>query len=273
MNPLDTKNKPALSSETDPLHLWIKKTRGWLHRYFKYLLAVLILAFSAGGSALLYKYWKEHNNQQAEEKLYTLKKELRALEQKLGGSVLSESEDSKNFFQPVKKAKYNSEIKSLVQKYEALIKKQKNHPSAVISAIELAYFLYQYGRLKQAVNLLKAVQTKRADNLIGLLLSYQLALYFMDQGDYNLALSCLDLVLQSEKDRWIHPLALLEKAVIYEKQNNKLLAEKFYRELKENFPESRQAKQAEQYLNFLLVESRWNKEKADVPNKLKTSKE
>lgn len=244
--------------EKDPLHIFIQKATRWLQAYFQYILVVLCIAFFAGVGFLAYEYLQKQKNQKAENELYTIKKTLIDLEKKSGGNVFSDADNT--FFKKTVKSKYSAEIKNTIQKYQELIKKWQGTSAGILSAIELAHFLYQYEKSTQAVKLLKStLSSYKKDNLIRLLSSYQLGLYLMDQKDYNLALPYFDFVIQSEKGKWLRPEALLKKALIYEKQNKITEAKNIYRIVQTDYADSQTSQLATQYLNLMTVELKLKK--------------
>ena len=243
-------------SETDPLHLAIQKTTYWLHEYFKYILILLCLAFLAGAGFLIYNYQEKYINQKAENELYAVKKTLMDLEKGSGGNVLSASENT--FFKKLQKSKYSPEIENTVKQYQELIKKWKHTASGLLSAIELSHFLYQYDEKKeQAISLLQFVLDSYKGKSLGYLLaSYQLGLYFADQKKYNSAITYFDFIVQSKNNSWLRSEALLNKALIYEKQNKMAQAESIYKEIKISYADEQAGQLAAQYLNLMTLESK-----------------
>lgn len=251
---MSKKNSSTLS-ETDPLHLFIQKATQWLHEYFKYILVVLCLALLGGTGFLVYKYYEKHINQKAENELYAVKKTLMDLENDTGGNVFSNSENT--FFKKTTKSKYNPEMESTVKQYQELIKKWKHTSSGLLSAVELSHFLYQYDKQEQATGLLQSVlDSYKNKNLIYLLASYQLGLYLINQKKYDSALTYFDFIAQNKKSEWLRPKALLNQALIYEKQNNTARAENVYKDIQNNYTDDQAGQIATQYLNLMTLESK-----------------
>ena len=246
-------------SERDPLHIFIQKTTKWLHDYFKYILVVLCLALLAGTGFLVYQYQEKHTNKKAENELYIIKKTLIDLEKNNGGNVLSDSENT--FFKKTIKSKYSSEMESTVKQYQESIEKWKKTASGLLSAIELSHFLYQYDKKEQAVSLLQsALNSYRDKNLTYLLASYQLGLYFVNQKNYDSAIAYFDFIAQNEQSEWLRPKALLNKALIYEKQNKIVKAESIYKNIQSSYADDQAGQLATQYLNLMTLESKLKEE-------------
>ena len=245
-------------AEKDPLHIFIQKATRWLQAYFQYILVILCIAFLAGVGFLAYEYLQKQKNQKAENELYTIKKTLMDLEKTSGGNVFSDANNT--FLKKTVKSEYSVEIKNIVQKYQELIEKWQGTSAGVVSTIELAHFLYQYEKPVQAVKLLQStLNSYKKDNLIRLLSSYQLGLYLMDQKDYNLALPYFDFIIQNKKGKWLHPEALLKKALIYEKQNKITEAKNTYKSVQTDYADSQAGQLATQYLNLMTVELKLKK--------------
>ena len=245
-------------AEKDPLHIFIQKATRWLQVYFKYILVVLFITFFTGAGFLVYENLQKQKNQRAESELYAVKKTLIDVEKNAGGNVFSGTNNT--FLKKTTKSEYSTEIKSTVQEYQKLIEKWQGTSAGVLSAIELAHFLYQYKKPVQAVKLLQStLNSYKKDNLIRLLSSYQLGLYLMDQKDYNLALPYFDFIIQNKKGKWLHPEALLKKALIYEKQNKITEAKNTYKSVQTDYADSQASQLATQYLNLMTVELKLKK--------------
>lgn len=261
------KKKSEHYEDKDPLSLFIKKSQLWAEKRFKALLALLCLGFIVFGLSLLYSYWLKRQNLSAEEVLHKLKHSLILAEKSAGGNILSFN-NSQNFFSQAKPAPtLNQEVDTLSTNYINAIKKHKAKPAGKIAGIEMAHFLYQYKKPKQAIELLQDLDSCKKKNLIGFLVSFQLGTYLMSAGDYDKALSAFEFIANHDRSQWLKPEVLLKMALIYEKQNQIDKARNTYQQIKKDFPDSHFTRKAKQYLNLLNLQNKIQKKPLSMQKK------
>ena len=253
------KNHFPSKEERDPLSLFIAKSNSWVREYFWLLFAVLAICLSIFGLSLFYSYWQLQVNKKAAAILYQARKELVLAEKKAGGDILS-FDKSQNFFEQAKKAKYNPEMDKSVHLYMDLIKKWILKPSGLSAASEMAHFLYQYDKKREAVDLLKLTVSGRQENLLGFLIAFQLGSYLMDQAEYGEAIQYFQFITGSKKAEWLWPNALISTALCHEKRKEADLAGEIYRRVKNDFPDSQSSEKAKRYLNLLQLNEKINKQ-------------
>ena len=254
-----SKKKTSQAEDTDILFLFIKKTQFLVSRYFKYILSAIITGFLILGLFFLSSYWRKYLNEQTAESLYEMRKELMLAERKAGGDILG-FDNSQNFFEKSKKAKYSpGEIEELSKNYIAVIKKNIYRPAAVVASVELAQFLHKYEKSRLAVDLLQAASPYKEKNVVGFLLAFQLGSYLMDKAEYSSAIQELQFITENKSAKWLWPATLVKTALCYEKQNQTDQAKKMYLKVKKDFPDSLQAEKATQYLNLLTLQEKLKK--------------
>ncbi len=244
-------------TERDPLSLFITKSNLWVQKYFKYISFALLAGILAIGLSFLYFYWQKKENKTASTLLYQAKKELAQAEQKAGGDTLS-FDNTQNFFGQTKKAKYTAELNTQVNQYINLIKQWISKPAGLSAVAEMAYFLHQYGKHKEALSLLNIANPYKKKNLIGFLIAFQSGTYFMDQGEYEKAIKNFQFITKEKKAEWLWPDTLLKMALVYEKQNKTDQARKIYRRIKTDFSDSQISDIAMQYMNALNLLKKMN---------------
>ena len=252
-------------SEKDPLALFINQSKNWLQQYFKSILLVLVAGLLIFGLSILFSYWQRQNNRRAEERLYQARKALVLVEEKAGGEILG-VDNSQNFFGQDKKAEYNTEVAKSANEYIKVIKKWISKPAALSAATEMAHFLYQYERRKEAVDLLQTARPYKKKDMIGFLIALQLGTYLMDQSEYETAIENFQFIIGDKNAKWLWPDALMRLALCYEKENKIAEAKKMYRQVKNDFSDSQAGERAVQYLNLLQLQ-----EKIKEPTKVKAT--
>ena len=203
----------------------------------------------------MYGYRSSQINQQAEEELYQAKEQLILVEKKYGGQLLG-SNGNPGFFNQKKKASYNSEIDNSSKQYISVIEKWIKYPAGLVAAGEMAGFLYQYeGKEQEALELLKRALQSAKKSVSADLVSFQLSVYLMNSGEYEEAVSYLERITQSQESKWLWSEAFLKIGLSYEKQDKRDQAEKFYRMVQRDFPDSSSSDRALQYLNGLKIQT------------------
>lgn len=250
----------SAGKDTDILSRFTQKAQEIVFKYFKYILVILLFALTVFGGSLLWRYWENHKNWQAEEELYLARFALIAAEKKAKGEVLSSS-NSNSLFDTAKKApEYTQEIEQKAQNYLTHIQHYLHLPAGALSAIEMAHFLRSYDRNKQALELLeKTNKAFKQKSTLGILLAFQLSLYWMNEEKYQIALEKLQWVKQQEKALWLKPDILLRIGLIYEKLNQPVKAKAIYTQIKKDFTKSQAAARAKQYLNLLEIKKSFSK--------------
>ena len=242
----------STGGEKDPLALFVKKGRELVFRYFKYILALICAGFLFSGSYLLYQYNSKRNNQKASAEIYKSEKKLLTSEEKAGGRLLRAGS---TFSKDLKKAPY-AEIEEALEQHLSVILQWIKRPAGALAVIKISYFLDKYGKNLQALELLEQARKYHKKGVLSSLISYQAGVYLMNSTQYEKAQTLFDEILKDKSLSWLYSQVLLLKALALEKQNKMSLAGNVYKEIIEKYPESSQAQQAEQYLNFFKVEQK-----------------
>ena len=246
------KKKNSEKEERDPLSLFMKKSNSLVHQYFWPILTVLITSVLIFGLSIFYSYLEKQGNKKAEEQLYQVRKELVLAEEKAGGDILGFN-SSQNFFGQTKKAKYNSEMDRLVNRYISLIKEWISKPVGLVAVAEMIHFLNQYEKQEQAMDLLKIATLHKKKNLVGFLIAFQSGTYLMKFGQYEAAVQDFQFITTNKNAEWLWPETLIKTALCYEKQSQVDQARMIYKRIKNDFSDSPSAEKAEQYLNLLQI--------------------
>lgn len=186
----------------------------FFYQYWKIILGSVIFCIGTYGAWIGWQFYNQLQNKKAEAKLYQLRSRLFLKEKKLNGNIL---DPSSNFFSQ-KKIKdihlLNDELKDYIQFLTSEKKPQSSH---FISAMELAYFLTQYDKKDEALDLLNTISSKtNSKNWLYQALLIQLGSLFIDKKNYTRALYLFSIVLSNKKAEPFHFEALFKTALCYE---------------------------------------------------------
>ena len=249
----NSNKKEPSEKERDPLSLFIKQSQSLLERYFKPFFLFLFAGLLCFGLSLFYLHWQNQQNEKVAEILYQARKKLMEAEKKAGGDILS-FDNNQNFFSQSKKGTYSPEMDKVAQEYIHLIKQNIKKPSGLLAISQTAHFLYEYDKKNEAMDLLKAGDPYKKENLTGFLNSFQLGAYLLDQKEYDTAIKSFLFITTNEKAKWLWPEALIKLGLAYEGQGQITQAGSAYKQAKGI--DSLSAQKATQYLNLLHLQQK-----------------
>ena len=196
--------------------------------------------FGLGGIVLIgslsFLTLKKYQIKKIESQIYSYRNRLIEAEKKHEGSVLNKYE---NILSQKKVSDY-SLIEADVNGYIEFLK-STSKPQAVhwLAALELSYFLTEYSKSKEGLDLLDHVQSKgsskkSSESWIYQLLLLKLGSLFMEEKNFTRALHIFSLILESKKNLSFHSEALVKTALCYEALGEVPKAQEIYALIQKN---------------------------------------
>jgi TolA-binding protein len=249
----------------DAFFLTSDKIAAWVEQHAQTVAMGVALIALVGLGWVGYGFLRSHAENQAAEALYGPEAELKKAEtavreerakkmQELAGLSAKDKKQAKpETLRPVDFAK---DYGPFVKKIEATIKDHANTKTALVSALNLSYFLLQQKQYEEALNALNTAtyEPSHSDILGGFWLMHR-GLVLMENKKYDDAGKAYQAVLDSRALNAFHPEALLKLGVAFELKGEADKARQTYEKLGREFPDSEASSSARQYLRLLELKS------------------
>jgi TolA-binding protein len=153
-------------------------------------------------------------------------------------------------------ADYNKDYAPIVGKIKAAIKEHADTKAAVVSALNLSYFLSQQKQYPeaQAVLDIPTYKPSHGELLSGFWLMHR-GVTYMENNQVDQAINAYQTVLSTEGLKVFYPEALLKLGVAYELKGDANKAREMYERVGKDFPETEASGTAQQYIRLLELKS------------------
>lgn len=221
----------------------------WLQKHGQLLgLAVGAAAVLAVGWTV-YGYWQASAEAKAAEALYAPEADLKKAETKVRDERAKAMQDKKGKERPVD---FAADYAPAVEKVKAAIKANGGTKAALVSAMNLSYFLLQQKQYPQALEVLSlTTYTPGSGDIIGGFWLMHQGLVNMENQKYDEAAKAYQSVLDSKALAAFHPEAMLKLGVAYELKGDAAKAKQTYEKIGRDFPNSEASGSAQQYMRLL----------------------
>ena len=243
------------------------KIFNFIEHHLKTALGVLALVGIGSVGYVVYGYINASQEQKAAEALYhpesLLKKaesevrEQRAKKmQDLAGGK-EKAKDKKTVHEDlVRPADYEKDYAPFVEKIKAELRDHANTKAALISALNLSYFLTQQKQFPQALEVLNMPKYRpQPTELLGGFWLMHRGVILLENNQVDGAIESYQSVIQSAPLKAFHPEALLKLGVCFELKGDAGKARETYEKVARDFPESEASMTAQQYLRLLDLKS------------------
>ena len=235
----------------------------WIEDNAAVVFSVIAIATLGGVGYTGYTYWQSHREAQASEAIYKYEADLRKAEEKVRderAKKLQEAASDKSKTKPalevVRPVDYAKDYQSSVQKVKEAIKAHSGTRSALVSALNLSYFLQQQKQFQEALEVLE-IPTSRpgSGDFLGGFWRMHLGVMLLENNKAEEAIRVYDEVINSAALKAFQPEALLKKGVALELKGAKDQARSVYEKLSREFPNTEASTTASQYLRYLELKS------------------
>jgi predicted negative regulator of RcsB-dependent stress response len=231
----------------------------WMERNAKPL---LLLVGVAAVSAVVYAtvgYLNAAKEQRAAEALYapeaTLKKaeaDVRDERAKQTQALIADKTKKDAKAEVMHPADYEKDYAPAVAKIKEELKRHADTNAAMVSALNLSYFLSQQKQFAQALEVLD-IPTSHAGTgeLLGGFWLMHRGVMLIENGKVDEAIASYQSVVKSESLKVFYPEALLKLGLAYELKGDSTKARETYEKVGREFPETEASASAQQYIRLL----------------------
>jgi len=153
-------------------------------------------------------------------------------------------------------ADYSKDYAPIVSQIKAAIKDHGNTKAAIVSALNLSYFLSQQKQYQEAAAVLDLPTYKPSSGelLNGFWLMHR-GVAFMENNQVDQAITTYQTVVSNEGLKVFQPEALLKLGVAYEVKGDANKAREMYERVGRDFPETEASGTAQQYMRLLELKA------------------
>ncbi len=238
----------------------------WVERNARAVIAVVGIGSFLGLTYVGYTLWTGRVEDTAAEKLYKSEAELKKAESKIrderakkmqelaGLSGKNKAETKPELVRPVD---YVKDYAGLVEQVKKDVKAHSGTRAALVSALNLSYFLVQQKQFGEALEVMKLPSLKPSSgDLLGGFWRMHYGLVLLENSKAEEALSLYNEVLASEKLKPFHSEAMLKLGIAYELKGDATKAKETYEKLGREYPNTEASNSATQFLRLLELKSK-----------------
>lgn len=232
----------------------------------KLFITLFVVVATGGVGYTAYNHYSSSKEMKAAEHLYKVEAQLKKAEtqvrderakkmQELTG-LLVKSKDSKRpeELRPVDFAK---DFAPIVTSLKAALKDQAGTRAAMVSALNLSYFLVQQKQFQEALEVMKTPgATLAAGDLLGGFWRMHYGLVLLENNQADEALRLYDEVLGTSALKPFHSEALLKTGIANEIKGDAAKARDIYEKLGRDFPNTEASSSAAQYLRLMELKAK-----------------
>lgn len=255
----DLKNPDAfISTSQAALH--------WLEKNAKAVFLIVGTGSLIGLGYVGYNLWNNHVEAAAAEQLYKGEAELKKVEsqireerakkmQELAG--LSGKKAPTTTPEQVRPVDFAKDYGAIVDRVQADLKAHAGTKAAVVTALNLSYFLVQQKQFEKALEVMKIPTLKPSSgDLLGGFWRMHFGLVLLENAKAEEALSLYNEVLASKTLKPFHSEAMLKLGIAYELKGDAGKAKETYEKLGREYPNTEASNSATQFLRLLELKSK-----------------
>jgi TolA-binding protein len=216
----------------------------WIEKHARLFVTLVLVVIVSSVSYVGYGFWRASQEESASNAIYAPENELKKAEERV------REERAKQKDAPA--ADYAATYSQHVEKVKAQIKAHAGTKAAVVSALNLAYFLIQQNQFEQALEVLNLPTHQPGPNdvLFGFWNMHR-GLALMENKKYAEASEAYQAVLKSKGLKYFHPEAMLKMGLASELQGDHQKARETYEKVGREFPNTEASTMAQQYIRLL----------------------
>ena len=245
----DKLDKKALKNP-DAFHTVSEKAYHWLENNLILLISAVAILLAGSAGYVGYGYWQTSQEHKAANALFQPEAELKKAEE-------AQRDAKAKTKTPAKAEDYGQVFAPHVEKLKTVIKEHANTKAALVSSVNLAYFLIQQDRYDEALEVIDLAQRKPASgDLLAGFFNMHKGLALMENRKYKEAAEAYQAVLGASALKYFHPEALLKMGLALELSGDLEKARLTYEKVGRDFPNSEASVNAQQYLRLLEMNSK-----------------
>ncbi len=231
------------------------KVFDFIERHLKTAMAIALTVVVLGVGFVTYGYVNSQRERKAGEALYQPEAELKKAEaaRQEKASPKGEGASKVAALHPEDFAK---DYAPYVEKIKSGLREHSDTKAALVSALNLSYFLTQQKQFSQALEVLDMVKYQPGPNdLLGGFRLMHRGLTLLENKQVDPAISSYESVLGSEKLKSFHSEALLKLGLCFELKGDLPKARATYERVGREFPDTDASQNAQQFLRLLDLKS------------------
>lgn len=239
----------------------------WIEHHSKTVIGVVLTGSLVGLAYVGYVYWDSSNETKAIESLYKHESELKKVETKIRDERAKKMQElaglsgksKKPELKPeaVRPVDFAKDFAPIVSQIKGDIKVVAGTRAAVVSALNLSYFLVQQKQFAEALEVLKTPSRKPGtSDLLGGFWRMHYGLVLLENQKADEALALYSEVVSAEKLKPFHAEAMLKTGIAYELKGDSAKAKETYEKLGRDYPNTEASNSATQFLRLLELKSK-----------------
>lgn len=237
----------------------------WIEEHARVVAGIVGLGAVLGLSYTGFAFFQARKEAAAAEHLYKFEAQLKKAEgqirderakkmQELAGLGKGKAPGKADDMRPVDFAK---DFAPIVASLKAELKGQAGTRAAMVSALNLSYFLVQQEQFQEALEVMNTPGTvPSTGDLLGGFWRMHSGLVLLENGKTDEALAQYDQVLAAAELKPFHPEAMLKKGIALEIKGDTAKAKDVYEQIGRDFPASDASSAAAQYLRLMELKAK-----------------
>lgn len=236
----------------------------WIEAHGRMVATVVAAGSFIGLAYVGYTYWQSKLEARAAEQIYNHEGELKKAEGKIRDERAKKMQEMAGLSaksgagkSQVPPADFGKDYGSIVEQLKTDLKANAGTNVAMISALNLSYFLLQQQQFAQALEVLKIPTSSPAKgDLLGGFWRMHYGLVLLENSKANEAMAFYNEVLGTSNLKPFHSEAMLKLGIAYELLGDQAKAKETYEKLGREFPNSEASGSATQFLRLLELKSK-----------------
>ncbi len=228
--------------------------------------AIVFVGAALGLGITAFTYWHTHVETNAAESIYRVEAQLKKAESQIRDERAKKMQDLAGLSAKTKTTSKADDVRPvdfakdylpIVTSLKAELKGQSSTRAAMVSALNLSYFLVQQKQFPEALEVLKVPTfSPGTADLLGGFWRMHYGLVLLENNKPDDAIKLYSEVLSATDLKAFHPEAMLKSGIAYEIKGDTTKAKDTYEKLGREHPNTEASSSATQYLRLLELKAR-----------------
>lgn len=236
----------------------------WIERHSVVMGSIVALGAALGLSYTGYNFYVNKTESSAAESIYKVESQLKKAESSIRDERAKKMQELASGKTKTAKAAedarpvdYAKDYAPIVNSMKAALKDQSGTRAAMVSALNLSYFLVQQKQFQEALEVMKTPTKKpSAGDLLSGFWHMHYALVLLENNQADEALKLYSEVLATPDLKPFHAEAMLKSGVASELKGDAPKAKDIYEKIGREFPNTEAASSASQYLRLMELKAK-----------------
>lgn len=231
----------------------------WVEKKAKVLVSIAVAVVVAVAGYMVVSYVQSVKEVSAAEALYVPEAELKKAEAALREGRGDQIKDLLKKDAKIPPPAVPDYARDYAPKVDALMGQLREHSgtkAAMISAMNLSYFLLQQKQFSQAMEVLTLVKySPKSSDLLNGFWQMHRGLTLIENQQFDQALQAYQSIVKAKELSYFHPEALLKTGFTYEMKGDEAKARETYEKIGRDFPRTDAATTAQQYIRLMELKA------------------